>query len=130
MAEMVCVMNGPPRMSRWARNSFCQRCSTRVGFSSRSSSRSDSARAQATRGSRPVTSPQPTTLAFVSTLTYALVPAGRARKPVMRIDEPRSATGPPGAGWAARASDAASSAPPAATAAAPAVRTSRRLMPG
>ena len=32
MAEIVCIMNGPPRRSRCERYSLCHRCSIRVGI--------------------------------------------------------------------------------------------------
>jgi len=66
MADSVWTMNGPPRMSRCERKTFCQRYSTRVGFSPSRSWKSDSARATDTLGSSPVTSPQPVTLWLVS----------------------------------------------------------------
>ena len=78
MPEMTWTMMAPPRMSRWERNSFCQRCSTRVGFSPSSSSKSDSASTAATFGSQPVTSPQPTTFLSVSILRKVLGPHGNA----------------------------------------------------
>ena len=92
MPEMTWTMIEPPRMSRCERNSFCQRCSTRVGFSPSSSSKSDSARTAATFGSQPVTSPQPTTFLSVSILRKVLGPQGMPRRLVILMLAPRSST--------------------------------------